>query len=507
MKRIRIGSLGPARMPALVMALAALAIAGCGDENPFGPDSGYGLVYLEAPPRAAERTLLPPVVVAIRDVEGNTALWAEIPVTIALAANPGGATLSGTLTVDAVGGIAIFDDLAIDRPGSGYSFAVTAGELPAAESAPFDVAFVSALAVGYLHACVVRAGGTAYCWGYNGYGQLGDGTTATRTAPVPVSGDLAFSSVAPGALHTCGLTPVGEAYCWGLNNFGQVGDSTTTYRNAPVPVVGGRAFSSIGAGIDHSCAVEASTADAYCWGRSEYGQRGDGTASTMTFPVLTFGSSLLGFERVSAGGRHTCGIAQDGAAVCWGRNNQGQLGDGTTTTRWVPTAVSGGLSFAYLAVNNNDLAWETSCGVTPDGDAYCWGLNNYGQLGRGTTGAQFDEPEKVFGGLRFTSVSPGTSHTCGVTTDGDAYCWGSNNRGQLGNGVAGATEGTNTPTLVTGGHVFRYVGAGRDFSCGLTESGDVYCWGYNGNGQLGDGTTTDRSEPVLVLGLPVGIGG
>jgi len=494
-------------MPALVMALAAWAVAGCGDESPFGPDSGYGLVYLEVPARAAERTLLPPVVVAIKDAAGNTATSAAMPVTIALAANPGGATLSGTLTVNAVGGVAIFDDLTIDRPGAGYSFTVSAGELPDAESAPFDVAFVSALAVGMGHACVVRAGGAAYCWGLNNYGQLGDGTTASRTSPVLVSGDIAFASVAPGAYHTCSLTPTGEAYCWGLNNLGQLGDSTTSYRNAPVQVIGGRAFSSIGAGLDHSCAVQASTADAYCWGRSNYGQRGDGTTQTVTFPTLTFGSSLLGFDRVSAGGQHTCAIARDGAAICWGRNHQGQVGDGTTTTRFVPTAVSGGLSFTYLAVNTNDIAWESSCGVTAAGEAYCWGLNNYGQLGRGTTGGQFVEPEEVFGGLRFSSVSPGTSHTCGVTTDGDAYCWGANSYGQLGNGAAGATEGTNTPTLVNGGYVFRYVGAGRDFSCGLTEDGDVYCWGLNNVGQLGDGTTTNRSEPVLVLDLPVGIGG
>jgi len=494
-------------MPALVMTLAACALAGCGDENPFGPDSGYGLVYLEMPTRAAERTLLSPVVVAIKDAAGNTATSAGMPVSIALAANPGGATLSGTLTVDAVGGIAIFDDLTIDRPGTGYSFVVSAGELPDVESAPFDVEFVSALAVGTWHACVVRAGGAAYCWGYNGYGQLGDGTTASRTSPVLVSGDVAFASVAPGAVHTCGLTPTGEAYCWGANSYGRLGDSTTSQRTAPVPVVGERAYSSISAGLEQSCAVEASTSETYCWGRSQSGQRGDGTTNTVTFPTVTFGSSLLGFDRVSAGGQHTCAIAQDGAAFCWGLNNQGQVGDGTTTTRFVPTAVSGGLSFAYLAVNNNDIAWESSCGVTPAGEAYCWGLNNYGQLGRGTTGGQFVEPEEVFGGLRFTSVSPGTSHTCGVTTDGEAYCWGSNTSGQLGNGAAGATEGTNTPTLVNGGYTFRYVGAGRDFSCGLTDGGDVYCWGYNGNGQLGDGTTTSRSEPVLVLDLPVGIGG
>jgi len=507
MKRSRIGSLVSAPLPVMVMLLAAWAMAGCGDDDPFGPDSDYSLAYLAQPSSAPERALLTPVVVSIQDGGGNTVTTATIPVTVALDANPGGGTLSGTLTVNAVAGVATFDDLAIDRPGAGYTLVVSAGALPTAESPPFDVSFVSALAVGTWHACVVRAAGAAYCWGYNSNGQLGDGSTVSRTAPVAVGGGVAFASIAPGAVHTCGLTSSGEAYCWGANSYGRLGDSTTSQRTAPTPAAGEMVFSSISAGLEHTCAVEAATRDAYCWGRNQSGQLGDGTTTTRVSPIPTFGSTLFGFDRVSAGGQHTCAIALDGAAYCWGLNAQGQLGDATTVTRFVPTEVSGGLAFRWLAVNNDNVTWESTCGVTADGETSCWGLNNYGQLGRGTTGGQSAVPAEVFGGLEFTTVSPGQDHTCAVTVDGDAYCWGRNVYGQLGNGAAGADQGTNTPTLVTGGLVFRFVGTGSSFSCGLTIDDEVYCWGYNGHGELGDGTTTNRSEPVLVLDLPVGIGG
>jgi alpha-tubulin suppressor-like RCC1 family protein len=349
---------------------------------------------------------------------------------------------------------------------------------------------------------VLRSEGAAYCWGYNSNGQLGDGSTVSRTAPVAVGGGIGFASVTPGAFHSCGLTPSGEAYCWGANSYGRLGDGSETQRTAPAAVSGGHVFSSLSAGLDHTCAVETATHQAFCWGRGQSGQRGDGTMTTSTVPLVTFGSSLLGFDRVSAGGQHSCAIARDGTVFCWGLNAQGQLGDGTTWMRFIPTAVSGDLTFQSLAVNNNNATWESTCGVTPEGRAYCWGLNNGGQLGRGTTGGQFSVPQSVFGGLVFTSVSPGLNHTCGVTTGGEAYCWGWNDYGQLGNGTAGVDEGTNTPTLVTGGHPFRYVGAGSNYSCGLTTDDEVYCWGLNSAGQLGNGTNTSSSEPVLVGGLP-----
>jgi alpha-tubulin suppressor-like RCC1 family protein len=441
--------------------------------------------------------VLEPVEVSIQDASGRTAESVTMLVTIALGANPGGGTLSGTRTVNAVNGVATFTDLSIDEPGTGYTLVASAGALPDVTSGTFDILFVSPLTVGVVHACTVTSAGGAYCWGLNNHGQLGDGTTTNRTTPVAVTGDIVFASIEGGVDHTCGLTAAGEAYCWGRNNVGQVGDSTVTRRLEPVLVVGDHTFVAIDVGWDHTCGVSSTSRDAYCWGYNNTGQLGDGTRLNTSVPVVTFGASLLGFTSVNAGGRHSCALAPNGTAYCWGLNHQGQVGDDTKTTRFIPTAVSGGHTFQSLAINN-DPNWESTCGVTRENEAYCWGLNNYGQLGSGTTGGDATVPMRVFGGLAFAVVSAGRDHSCGVTTTGEAYCWGRNEHGQLGNGLAGGDQGRNTPTLVTGDHAFRYVAAGQSFSCGITLDDEIYCWGRNHYGQLGIGSTASSSEPVLV---------
>jgi len=487
-----------------ILALAIGGVAGCGDDDGVGPEVGGDIVFQAQPANGVERGLLGPVEVAIQDADGNAITSWSDPVTLALGSDPGDGTLNGTLTVPPVEGVATFDDLRVDGSGTGYTLVASTGEVAQAESEPFDVLFSSVLSLGISHACVVRSGGVGYCWGLNNFGQLGDGTTASRNAPVEVQGDLDFVSLAPGVYHTCGLIETGEGYCWGVGSFGRLGSGDETQSPTPVAVAGEHTFASISAGQDHGCAVEVASRDAYCWGRNQDGQRGDGTTSTSMTPVAVAGSSLLGFDVVTAGRQHTCAIGTDANAYCWGLNNQGQLGDGTTASRYVPTLVSEDLAFRQLAANddNVDVRLDHTCGVTDSDEVYCWGRNNWGQLGRGTTGGQSAEPEPVFGGLEFVSVSGGADHTCGVTTAGEAYCWGRNLFGQLGNGSAGSDQDTNTPSLVVGEHHFAHVGAGQSFSCGITVGGNVYCWGRNDFGQLGDGTSTNRSEPVLVGGLP-----
>src|SRR2546425_653085 len=157
-----------------------------------------------------------------------------------------------------------------------------------------------------------------------------------------------------------------------------------------------------------------------------------------------------------------------------------------------PAAVSGGLTFA--GVSGGTLY---TCGVTTSGAAYCWGINNYGQGGNGTTTYSFLTPVAVSGGLTFTVVSAASLHTCGVTTSGAAYCWGQNGYGQLGNGT---TTSSTTPVAVSGGLTFAAVSAVLLHTCGVTTSGAAYCWGYNGCGELGNGTTTSSGTPVAVSG-------
>lgn len=181
-----------------------------------------------------------------------------------------------------------------------------------------------------------------------------------------------------------------------------------------------------------------------------------------------------------------------GNAYCWGWNLHGQLGDGTNTDRNAPVPVNAaGFSFGGISAGGGN-----TCGVTIAGDAYCWGLNNWGQLADGTN-TDRDTPVPVnTGGLSFGDISAGVNHTCGVTTDEDAYCWGENFGGQLGDGT---NADRNTPVAVdAGGLNFADISAGLFHTCGVTTAGDAYCWGSNSWGQLGDATNTDSNVPVMV---------
>jgi alpha-tubulin suppressor-like RCC1 family protein len=203
-------------------------------------------------------------------------------------------------------------------------------------------------------------------------------------------------------------------------------------------------------------------------------------------------TTALTLRQVSAGGYHTCGVATDLRAYCWGLNNNGQLGDGTTTNRSRPVAVARGLQFVQISASI-----EHTCGVTADSLVYCWGRGQYGRLGNGAIGNRV-KPTPVAGGRHFRQVNTGGSHTCAVTPADRIYCWGRNSYGQVGDGT---TTDRLTPTTVAGAWLrFRRVSAGVIHTCGMTTGDRAYCWGNNSGGQLGDGTTTNRLAPVRVAG-------
>jgi alpha-tubulin suppressor-like RCC1 family protein len=285
---------------------------------------------------------------------GDGALGIEIPPGPSLTSNPAevgkGAMRFATISA---GGLHSCG-MAVD--GTAYCWGSNAnGELGAGTSPPFSsLGLVVAVATppfgfasivaGERSTCALTSFGKAYCWGYNFFGQLGDGTQATSFTPVAVGGNLTFASISPGGNHTCGLTTSGAAYCWGANGVGQLGDGTTTQHLLPTAVAGGLVFSRISAGSSHTCAYTA-TGDAYCWGGNPSGELGDGTTTQRLAPTAVSAGGQQ-FATVRGGAGFTCGVTTAGAAQCWGSNFFGMLGDGTNTSRALPTAVSGGLTFA-----------------------------------------------------------------------------------------------------------------------------------------------------------------
>jgi alpha-tubulin suppressor-like RCC1 family protein len=358
-------------------------------------------------------------------------------------------------------------------------------------------ATATAAAAGQRHTCAVTSDGAVVCWGWNVYGGLGDGTTTDRLTPVPVVGLTSGAvAVTAGDYHACALTSGGAVQCWGGNQFGQLGDGTTTNRLTPVTVSGlTTGVVAVTAGDYHTCARTSGGA-VQCWGANFNGRLGDGTTVDHPTPVAVNGLTS-GVVTVAAGAHHTCAVASGGAAWCWGANFNGQLGDGTTIDAPTPVAVSG-LTSGVAAVAPG---LYHSCAVTIAGAVRCWGNNANGQLGEGSALPAFrTTPVPVAGlGSSVVAVTAGEMHTCASTSAGAVFCWGGNNLGQLGDGT---TTGRLAPTPVTGlGSAVAGIAAGWWHTCALTTGGRVLCWGYNGNGGLGDGTTTDRHSPVTVTGL------
>lgn len=355
---------------------------------------------------------------------------------------------------------------------------------------------------GGIHTCGLTASGQAYCWGYGGEGQLGNGALATlSTTPVPVVGDHVFTRLSAGGLHTCGLTPGGAAYCWGSNRSGQLGDGNTTNRAEPVPVaaLGGEiSFAAISSGASHNCGLTPEGA-AYCWGFNTSGQLGDASTTERRNPVpVVHPTAAPAFSAIASGYEHSCAMTPEGTAYCWGANDFGQLGNGSVADATSPVAVTGAQVFTTLG-----LGTRHTCGLTAAGEAYCWGFNNAGALGDGTrTDRAVPAPVvPLTGALTFSALDAGYEHACGVATTGEVYCWGSNTFGQLGNGTTSAGATTN-PVAVNTPVGFSTITGGLSHSCGLSAAGDAYCWGHNLEGQLGNGSTTDESSPVAVTGWP-----
>lgn len=349
------------------------------------------------------------------------------------------------------------------------------------------------------HTCALTTAGAVLCWGYNGDGELGNGTTTDSAAPMAVIGlSSGVTAITAGGYHTCALTMAGAVECWGYNFYGQLGDGTTTNSVIPATVMNLPSdVTAIATGEVHTCALTAA-GGVECWGFNAFGGLGDGTTTNSTTPVAVTGLSI-GVAAITAGSDHSCALTTVGGVQCWGYNSNGQLGDGATTNSTTPVAVKN-LASGVPVVATGD---EHTCALTTAGGLQCWGLNNYGQLGNGTT-TNSATPVAVTGlSSSATVITAGYHHTCALSIAGGVQCWGSNNHGQLGNG---ASTDSHTPVAVTGlsGGVVA-IAAGDEHACALTMAGAVQCWGLNNHGQLGNGTTTDSNTPVGVTGLTNGV--
>ena len=323
------------------------------------------------------------------------------------------------------------------------------------------------LAARSYHTCARTSAGEVYCWGYNAFGQLGIGTTGReKGTPQKVKGLPVAKELAAGSYHTCARTSAGEVYCWGNNDYGQLGINSTSWALAsPQQVQGLTGAVELVAGSEHTCALT-STGEVYCWGNNDYGQLGIGTTGgEYGTPQVVIDNPLVGTVELAAGNAHTCALTSGGAVYCWGRNDSGQLGIGSTGEKYgTPQQVQGLPVAVELAAGRYHTCARTSAGV------YCWGLNTNGQLGIGSTSGAFTPQQvKGVGGNGFLSgvveLAAGWQHTCARTsTDagGEVYCWGSNDYGRLGRGSTGGSS--STPQKVKNPD-----GTGTGFLSGVVE--------------------------------------
>ena len=304
-----------------------------------------------------------------------------------------------------------------------------------------------------------------------------------------------FKDLDAGGRYTCALDDAGRAFCWGGVDgyFGNAPhpDSVppTTARPLAVPKSAGLARLTVGA--MSKCALD-SGRRAFCWGANQLGEVGDGSLIAKLSPSAVMGGRA--WLTISSGGSHTCGVAEAHVAYCWGNEFRGALGNGGNEfLAWtIPTEVRGGLLWNSVYASS-----AFSCGITTTGDAYCWGANTNGSLGNGIAPASADvvEPSAVVGGLKFRSLALGGGHACGISQAATIYCWGTNTSGQIG---IGTLTSTPNPTQVPPHLDWTQLALGEAHSCALTSDGSVYCWGANSRGQLGDGTTASSSIPRQV---------
>jgi hypothetical protein len=323
------------------------------------------------------------------------------------------------------------------------------------------------------------------------------GSVGRAEDTITVSVPMSFAKISAG-FSSCGIRTDGQARCWGLNHQGELGSGLIGLPEpGPVTPVGDLSLTLIrtseASDSTFTCGLT-EDGSAWCWGANAAGQLGRGDVFPDPSPRKVVGG--LVFVDLDVGGAHACALAAgSGEAFCWGDNDYGQLGTGDSTISPEPVAVATSLRFAAITTGTTH-----TCGLLATGEVYCWGYNSQGQLGTGTTEGS-PTPALVSGPVRFTALDAGSLDTCGIADNGDAYCWGYNIFGEVGTGQF-VFEPVLTPSLVVGGHKWTGLSVGSGFACGLTVEGPAYCWGIDADGRLGIGVTSANPHPTpeLVLG-------
>ncbi len=419
--------------------------------------------------------------------------------------------------------------------------AINQGNIPTGET-------LEMLSLGLYHSCAIASNAKAYCWGQGQYGQLGNSGTGGSYTPVAVSQGaiptgIGIANMGTGSYHGCVRGSNGKLYCWGQNTYGKLGDGTTTTpRTSPVAVVDAAGANTYEINIGNNTLTRTLTPGTTSISVSPIPAHVRGTVSinikrltdgvlsnSVSFVYSNFpapsisnvnpntigqaggetvsitGSNFLDYNvfgsvvSISAGMFHSCAVQEEGA-FCWGRNNYGQLGDRSINQRNTPVLVDKGDIPSGVSLSSISVGNYHTCGVGSNYKAYCWGYNNVGQLGDGGSVTSSDSPIEVQTSVTFKSISAGANHTCGISTNDWAYCWGEGTYGKLGNG---GTANSSIPVAVNQGAILSGVSlisisAGANHTCAIGSNDWAYCWGQGTYGKLGNGGTAQSTEPVVV---------
>jgi len=347
--------------------------------------------------------------------------------------------------------------------------------------------------------------GWAWAWGYNNSGALGNGTTVTSRIPVAVSmpPGTTVTAVAGGYQHSLALTSTGQVLAWGWNPYGQLGDGTTITSTVPVAVSlpSGTTVTAIAAGFVHSLALT-STGQVLAWGSNTLGQLGNGTNTSSSIPVAVSLPSGTTVTAIAAGGsHHSLALTSTGQLLAWGYNGHGELGNGSFINSNTPVAVSLPSGTTVTAIG---AGMDHSLAVTSTGQALAWGSNSSGQLGTGGPPSAIPVPVSLPSGTTVTAIAGGNIHSLALTSTGQVLAWGDNVQGELGNGTTTHSL-TPVPVSLPLGTTVTAIAVGDQHSLALTSTGVVLAWGRGFEGQLGNGTSSNSLSPVAVSAFPAAV--